>query len=1251
MKPALLALALSSAIACAPSSLSSTDAGPKTAPDGGRDAGADAGPPPCAPACPGWLACVGGSCLPIACAGGGACPTGLSCVSGYCQGGSCNPPCPSDQVCVGNACQQGGCATGQTLCPGAGSTYCADLGRDPDNCGACATVCAAGLACEDGGCTATCAGSGGTICAGRCVDLASDQRNCGACGSGCSPGEACADGGCQASCPAGESPCASDAGSACVDLALDVNDCGACGVACPVGQRCVASVCKSQCQSAADCLNGQFCSAGQCVPACQRDSDCPAGQGCVVATGQCQQVVCNLQSDCPAGEVCNEGQCATLGFGIPGVYTDGGAVARGPDAGPGAEWPTLHGNYQRTGVVASPGSPLTSPLPVWRYPLGQALTRKTGLVAQLLGDGSDYASVQGGRVVIRRADGSLQARSAYLGVDTLVGSADLDGSGQPVLVAVTTAPPSVHLVSPTDGSVLFAITSFPVGSSVIATLIPDVDGDGLPELALWALGFAPSYSQVIGVYSFGGGDMNGVPLWWYDWPTFNYLNPPLLGDLTGSGKPQLVALPDVGAGPYGIFDAKTGAQVVDDVSGKSCISSAAYLRDLDNSGKQQLVAVTASADGFWCHLVAVYDAVPNGGTENGATVTCNSPYCLSARWSLYGDRTVADVTLVAPWEDSLADLDGTGHQELVYGIFDVLVGSWQTQIRDASTGALLATIPDAIPLDVVQSGPGAVILTLAEPSQGLAFTGNVTAQTFTRSSGAVSTLWTQSNLTPLWRTWRPVPQANEIAAGSGRALGGLEGPGLTTLPYGSGQTAIVWESSSGAVAPGGRPDTLALLDLQAGTPLATAPMAPDDLVTGYERSGQSLWLSSRALGIELFGLSAGSFSKALTVPGGGFLASPPLVKRNGGTPEIFVSDAVGDTHVLALPAAGGGRLVSRDTLPFHQSLAALVDLTGDGGTQMLVQDQLPGSNVVELVAEGAASPLWTVPLATQTTLLHWADVGHFGPQPPALGFVLQVEDEISTSNNALWAVKALDGTTLWKNSGPVVFSGRGGTLLDYNFDGVDDEANCSIGNDCGLFDGRDGGLVLDFGAVKPVGIPVDIAAPPPPSGATSHRVYIGGLAYDTTGVQVSSSGAGSLLWSAASGSNGAPAMVDVNGDGIPDAVYWDNTDDLVARDGLTGAIAWQEGLSLGARVPFSLYVGRAKSAPAVADITGSGVPKIVLTAQDGFLYALNLDGTVDFALDFQSELSDPVLADVTGAGGSAILVTADDGNLYVVMQP
>src|SRR5262249_32699224 len=102
----------------------------------------------------------------------------------------------------------------------------------------CETACAGQDICQNGRCTAPCAG-GMTACNDTCVDRQTDVANCGECGHACAAGQTCGDGACSCS-DTSKVAC----GATCVDPKTDKAHCVAiagCGVAAGyVGTSCLA---------------------------------------------------------------------------------------------------------------------------------------------------------------------------------------------------------------------------------------------------------------------------------------------------------------------------------------------------------------------------------------------------------------------------------------------------------------------------------------------------------------------------------------------------------------------------------------------------------------------------------------------------------------------------------------------------------------------------------------------------------------------------------------------------------------------------------------------------------------------------------------------------------------------------------------------------------------------------------------------------------------------------------------------------
>ena len=157
---------------------------------------------------------------------------GNFCNSENCTNGVCMP-CPSGKT----ECPRGSgqcCGQDQDRC----NNQCTDTQHDRNNCGGCGIICAANQYCEAPPGTAPgdgCKGCapGETVCGGVCVNTQTDNNNCVACGVSCSnalPGSTSQSGSCQ--CAGGLTKCRNptNTGWICVDTKSDPNNCNGCGM-------------------------------------------------------------------------------------------------------------------------------------------------------------------------------------------------------------------------------------------------------------------------------------------------------------------------------------------------------------------------------------------------------------------------------------------------------------------------------------------------------------------------------------------------------------------------------------------------------------------------------------------------------------------------------------------------------------------------------------------------------------------------------------------------------------------------------------------------------------------------------------------------------------------------------------------------------------------------------------------------------------------------------------------------------------
>ena len=173
---------------------------------------------------------------------------GTSCVSEDDPMYGCGPttcaPCDlphATPVCSNGACVLGLCDPGYAVCDDMPMNGCeTNLQTDPDNCGACATVCNlpnATSACVMGKCVVAVCNPGYADCdpasPGCETNLNSDPNNCGMCGNVCLCTPSCTGGACVViECPAGFTNCSGNCADGCnVELGTNENCC-ACGDTC-----------------------------------------------------------------------------------------------------------------------------------------------------------------------------------------------------------------------------------------------------------------------------------------------------------------------------------------------------------------------------------------------------------------------------------------------------------------------------------------------------------------------------------------------------------------------------------------------------------------------------------------------------------------------------------------------------------------------------------------------------------------------------------------------------------------------------------------------------------------------------------------------------------------------------------------------------------------------------------------------------------------------------------------------------------
>ncbi|MBW1808306.1 MAG: S8 family serine peptidase [Deltaproteobacteria bacterium] len=275
-------------------------------------------------------ACVEGGCIIAACNTGfdncdsnplNGCEADVSSDPSNC--GGCGTICDFDNAsatCVDSACVMGACDSGFQNCDSNPDNGCeVEVANDPANCGSCGTICSfdnAHAGCSSGNCTIDSCDTGFDNCDGQIdngceADVSADPNNCGACNTVCAFDNAavsCVDNSCVLGvCDTGFGNCDQVDASGCEsEFAIDPANCGACDVICAFDNataNCSAGNC-----SMGDCNQG-FADCDQNTNnGCEVDTDndpnnCSScGNVCVFdnAAANCQGGAC-LLGDCDEG--------------------------------------------------------------------------------------------------------------------------------------------------------------------------------------------------------------------------------------------------------------------------------------------------------------------------------------------------------------------------------------------------------------------------------------------------------------------------------------------------------------------------------------------------------------------------------------------------------------------------------------------------------------------------------------------------------------------------------------------------------------------------------------------------------------------------------------------------------------------------------------------------------------------------------------------------------------------------------------
>ncbi|MBM4371925.1 MAG: PQQ-binding-like beta-propeller repeat protein, partial [Deltaproteobacteria bacterium] len=463
----------------------------------------------------------------------------------------------------------------------------------------------------------------------------------------------------------------------------------------------------------------------------------------------------------------------------------------------------------------------------------------------------------------------------------------------------------------------------------------------------------------------------------------------------------------------------------------------------------------------------------------------------------------------------------------------------------------------------------------------------------------------------------------------------------------------------------GTPEVLAKVDLATGAVLATQAM--------YNPSGQQdVWFRVPRVVtdglVRIVQLGSQGLSRLLDaglhpknkpyVLGSQAAGSPFLAGRGpGDLPVLFQGTPSG--QVLSLLHTVD--LATPVPLPLEPAgppqagiLVGLLDRDGDDTHLALVQ-RSGGQDSVELAllsppAEGDALWSWTLPPGKVLYNAAFPRLLAGGGED----VVLQLHDPQGPEGSLLVALAGSDGALRWSVSGQLPYASRPVRGMDLDGDGREEVVSGAHGSSLAFYSPEDGALLWDsdvssgFDTQNVNALAAASLAPGGPGIVVASSIKVLGLQ-----VVASEPWTVEALWSRPASLPTAPAILDLDGDGGDDVIYWTSNDGLLALDGGTGAVLWNRRFQGGDLLPEgSLLVGHSMAAPAAGDLDGNGTQELLVASSDGFLYALDAaTGAVPlWRVFFGVRLFAPLLADLDGLGHLEAFVQTGDGYLYMLDQ-
>ena len=858
--------------------------------------------------------------------------------------------------------------------------------------------------------------------------------------------------------------------------------------------------------------------------------------------------------------------------------------------------------------------------------LGAGENRYSTAVADINGDGSldvITTSLLKNTVTVQLGndDGTLgPGETVSVGpAPTSVAVADLNGDGRPDLVTTNSGGNSVSVLLGNGDGTFSVQQTYPVGRSPRAVAVADLTGDGVPDLIV------ANYNDDTVSVLVGKGDGTFLPQEVFDVGEKPYSL--AVADLTGDGKPDIVVANSAsdtvsvlmnlggskshvnfapqqifatGRQPFSVAVADiTGDGIPDIITANAASNSVSVLL---GNGAGAFASQRTYAVGSRPYSVAVADLTGDGKPDIVTTnYGSNSvSVLLNAGGGTFGKQQTF-ATDLSPVQTIVTDVNGDGRPDLVTvsnhdSATGVLLGKGDGTFEPASAGSGVGLSDTPLLADVNGDGiPDSIVL---DRSGNILFRAGL--------PGAADTFAPPEILNP----GNPARAIAIFTIGSQLAIAAADAhfdPALSSSQF-VFTVSIYTVSKSGQISRRVAFSTTAL-----PTSLTAADLTGnglDDLIAANALD------DSVTIALQT---ATGGFTTPLTVPTGISPSDIAVGDLNGeGLPDIIVSDqASGDVTVLmgdqahtfsqslrfrASTGFYGENVTSAGPAvsSFAETVSLVVgDFTGDGRDDVVVVNQATHSFTV-LAADGAGG-LAKAALALTTST---SDGLKINGRPGAI-----VAGDFNRDGHLDLAVLMEDTGELW------IYSGNGDGTFRHTFSiPVGDEAtglsvvpgsgngllNLVVGNGFGdvlILEGKGDGTFQIQGSR------VSLSVVPNLLGPGQAGVLVGDQQNNRVTVQAPSANGEEYapvqtLGSAVSSEQMAPgdvqwAVLDENAT-LPDAVVVSTGSNAVV---VYRTIAVIDGVPSFAADPRTYFVGTAPASITVADLTGDGIPDMLIANQ------------------------------------------------------